>query len=176
MIGTIKEMGMSRNRSIIVIGGVVAVVLILVVVGNVATAHTNPPVNNTIQWDSPETEKLFRTACMDCHSNETTWPWYSYVAPVSFLIAHDVEEGRDAMNLSTDRRVEGREMIEQIENGKMPKSPYPMLHPEANLSADQKAQLIAGIRATFGAGGGRGGEAGESGESGQSGEGSESGG
>lgn len=170
---------MSRNRSLMVIGGVVVVILVLVVVGNVATAHTNPPVTNTIQWDSPQTEKLFRAACMDCHSNETVWPWYSYVAPMSFLIAHDVQEGRDAMNLSTGGRVEGDEMIEQIENGEMPKSPYPMLHPEANLSADQKAQLIAGIRATFGAEGergGRGGETGESGESGESGEGSESGG
>lgn len=140
---------MFRNRIFVVLGAVVALVLVMVVVGNVATAHTNPPVTNTVQWDSPETEQLMRTACMDCHSNETVWPWYSYVAPVSFLVVHDVNEGRDAMNISTGHRVEGDEMIEQIENGTMPKSPYPMLHPAANLSAAQKAQLIAGIRATF---------------------------
>ncbi|HEX2908439.1 MAG TPA: heme-binding domain-containing protein [Phototrophicaceae bacterium] len=141
---------MARNRLVVVGGVVVLVVLVvLVVVGNVS-AHTNPPVTTTIQWDSPETEKLIRAACMDCHSNETKWPWYAYIAPASFLITDDVTEGRDAMNLSTGHDVEGDEMIEEIRGGEMPKAPYPMLHPDANLTADQKAQLIAGIQATFG--------------------------
>ncbi len=135
----------------IVIVVVVVIALLLVVIGNVATAHTNPPVTTTIQWDSPETEALLRAACFDCHSNETVWPWYSYVAPMSFLVAHDVEEGRSKLNFSTGHgELEGGEMAEQIEGGAMPLRIYLPLHPEANLSDTQKAQLMQGLQATFG--------------------------
>ncbi|MBI5666664.1 MAG: heme-binding domain-containing protein [Chloroflexi bacterium] len=162
---------MSRNRILIILG--VVGVLVLVVVGNVATAHTNPPVTTAIHWNSPETEKLMCAACMDCHSNETRWPWYSYIAPMSFLVVKDVNEGREAMNLSTGVEVEGEEMINEIEEGAMPKPVYTLLHPDANLNAGQKAQLIAGIQATFGGEGGEGGEGDEGGESGEGGEGGE---
>lgn len=135
---------------------VIAVILIggaaLVLVGNVAVAHDNPPVTTTIQWDSPETEQLMRAACMDCHSNETKWPWYAYVAPMAFLVSKDVNEGRDALNLSTARRVEADEIVEKIEEGEMPPIAYLPLHPEANLTDAQKDALIAGIWATFGEG------------------------
>ena len=62
--------------------------------------RTNPPVVTQVQWDSPQTQALFKRACADCHSNETVWPWYSYVAPVSWLVAHDVSEGRGRLNVS----------------------------------------------------------------------------
>ncbi|MCC6617148.1 MAG: heme-binding domain-containing protein [Anaerolineae bacterium] len=128
-----------------------AVVAVLVLIGNVAVAHTNPPVERTIDWDSPETEALARAACFDCHSNETRWPWYSYVAPMAFLVTHDVNEGREEMNFSSMRgRLEGREMAEKIERGEMPLAVYLPLHPEANLSDAQKSQLIQGLVATFG--------------------------
>ncbi|MCA9908614.1 MAG: heme-binding domain-containing protein [Anaerolineae bacterium] len=141
---------MSRRLGIAIVV-VVVIALLMVLIGNVATAHTNPPVTYTIQWDSPETEALARAACFDCHSNETVWPWYSYVAPMSILVAHDVEEGREKMNFSTGHgELEGREMAEQIERGAMPLGIYLPLHPEANLSDAQKAQLIQGLRATFG--------------------------
>lgn len=156
---------MSRNRLLLVLGIIVLVVLLLVIVGNVAASHTNPPVTTTVNWDSPETEKLMRAACMDCHSNETRWPWYSYIAPASFLIVDDVNEGREALNISTGHNVEGDDMINEIEEGAMPKAPYPLLHPESNLSAQQKAQLVAGIQATFGGEGGEGDEDSEGGES-----------
>ena len=55
--------------------------------------HVNPPVGAEPSWDSPETRALARQACFDCHSNETEWPAYSTVAPVSWLIQHDVSEG-----------------------------------------------------------------------------------
>jgi hypothetical protein len=120
-----------------------------VVVGNVASAHTNPPVTHSVQWDAPATEQLARRACFDCHSNETRWFWYSYIAPVNFLVVHDVDEGRAKMNFSTGRELEGGEMIEQIERGEMPPGKYLVLHPDASLSAAEKEQLIAGLRATF---------------------------
>ena len=56
--------------------------------------HNNPPVVAEPAWDSPATRTAFMQACGDCHSNETTWPWYSQVAPMSWLIQHDVDEGR----------------------------------------------------------------------------------
>lgn len=110
----------------------------------------NPPVTNTIQWDSPQTEQLFRAACMDCHSNETKYPWYSTIAPVKWLVNKDINEGRRKLNISTGRRIEGDEMIEQIQRGKMPMSIYLPMHPDANLTAEQKKQLMDGIQATFG--------------------------
>jgi cytochrome c551/c552 len=63
--------------------------------------RTNPLVTTQLKWDSPQTQALARRACMDCHSNETVWPWYSYVAPASWLIYYDVERGRSQLNLST---------------------------------------------------------------------------
>lgn len=154
----------------VIVAAVLVVIAVLVLVGAVAVARDNPPVTTTIQWDSPETEQLMRAACMDCHSNETVWPWYSYVAPMAFLVAKDVNEGRDALNLSTARRVEADEMVEKIQDGEMPPPIYLPLHPEANLTAEQKDALIAGIWATFGGEDGRhdgsgSGEAGEASES-----------
>jgi hypothetical protein len=137
------------------------IVVVVFIVGTVAiqvvpVERTNPPVTRQINWDSPETEALARTACMDCHSNETVWPWYSYVAPVSWLVAHDVNEGRAQMNMSTGRgEVEGGDMARQIQRGNMPPQIYLILHPDARLNADQQAQLIAGLEATFGREGGR---------------------
>src|SRR5690348_18457917 len=62
--------------------------------------HTNPPVAQEPTWDSPQTRDLAVRACFDCHSNETVWPWYSNIAPLSWLIQHDVDEGRQNLNFS----------------------------------------------------------------------------
>lgn len=142
---------MSRRRLILVVIGLAVIVFaLLVLVGNMVSAHTNPPVTHNVQWNDPATEQLARRACFDCHSNETRWPWYSYIAPFNFLVVHDVDEGRAEMNLSTGRELEGDEMAEQIQRGEMPPAKYLILHPDANLSAAEKQQLIAGLRATFG--------------------------
>ncbi|MBE2267474.1 MAG: heme-binding domain-containing protein [Anaerolinea sp.] len=109
----------------------------------------NPPVTQQVMWSSPEAEQLWKQACADCHSNETVYPWYSYVAPVGWLVAHDVHEGRENLNISTDRRIEWDEMIEEIEEGGMPLPNYVLMHPDANLTDAQKETLMAGIRATF---------------------------
>jgi hypothetical protein len=62
--------------------------------------HTNPASGRKIAWDSPRTEGLMTDACMDCHSNLTKWPWYSNIAPISWLVQKDVEDGRRELNLS----------------------------------------------------------------------------
>jgi len=106
-------------------------------------------VTQNVVWTSRVTEQLWNQSCRDCHSNETVYPWYSYVAPVGWFIANDTHEGRDVLNISEDSRVEWDEMVEVIEEGEMPLPIYITMHPEANLSDAQRETLIAGIRATF---------------------------
>ena len=119
-------------------------------------AHTNPPVTAEPQWDSPQTRTLFMRACGDCHSNETTWPWYSNIAPASWLVQYDVDEGRAAFNVSEWGRGENEadEAAEKVQKGEMPPWQYLILHPEARLSAAEKQALIQGLIATFGGQGG----------------------
>ena len=113
--------------------------------------HTNPPVVQEIQWNSPETRALAERACFSCHSNETAWPWYSNIAPSSWLLAMDVAEGRDHMNFSDwgSRPRSAEEIARQLERGNMPPGRYLALHPEARLSDAEIAQLIAGFRASI---------------------------
>jgi mono/diheme cytochrome c family protein len=113
--------------------------------------HTNPPVIQEPAWDSPQTQELFTRACADCHSNTTVWPWYSNVAPVSWLVYNDTTEGRQKFNVSEwNRPQEGDEAAEQVSKGEMPPAIYLPTHPEARLTAAEKEQLIRGLHATFG--------------------------
>lgn len=114
--------------------------------------RTNPPVVAEPSWDSPRTRELFFRACADCHSNETAWPWYSKVAPVSLLIVKDVEQGRRHLNVSEWQREQrhAHEAAEQVREGEMPLPIYLPAHPEARLGAAEKAELIHGLEATFG--------------------------
>ena len=115
--------------------------------------HVNPPIVSEVKWDSPKTKSLFMKACADCHSHETKWPWYSNVAPVSWFIYHDVEEGREHFNVSAwgnQEENEGNEAAETIEKGEMPMKVYLLAHAEARLSADEKKSLILGLKNTFG--------------------------
>lgn len=149
---------MNQKRLLTLAGVTGLIVLVLVLAGNLAVAHDNPLVTQAIAWDSPQTEQLARAACFDCHSNETKWPWYSFVAPISFLIEHNVTNGRSAVNLSTYDTLNGREFARQIRSGEMPPAAYLALHPEARLTDAQKAALMAGFEATFVFAGGQVGE------------------
>lgn len=110
----------------------------------------NPPVNQEPQWDSQQTRDLAQAACFDCHSNETVWPWYSNIAPVSWLITNDVNEGRAYLNFSDwgRRHEEVGEIGEAVSRGYMPPSYYGLMHPEAKLSAAEKQALVQGLTAT----------------------------
>jgi hypothetical protein len=89
--------------------------------------------------------------CGDCHSNETVWPWYSNVAPMSWLIQRDVDEGRKEFNISEwDRHQDDDEAFEVFKEGEMPLKPYLLLHPEARLSNQDTDALARGLLATFG--------------------------
>lgn len=109
--------------------------------------HSNPPITKEPAWDTPQTRELAKAACFDCHSNETRWPWYSYVAPVSWLVARDVEEGREHLNFSEwDRpQHDAEEAAEELLEGEMPLWFYPLLHPAARLDETQKQTLATGL-------------------------------
>jgi hypothetical protein len=129
---------------------VLAVVGLLVVIQvlPVGRDHTNPPVRREPAWDAPETRELAVRACFDCHSNQTVWPWYANVAPISWLVQRDVHEGRRELNFSEwDRRQkEGRESAGTVRKGSMP----PWYYPWAQLSAPERQALIRGLENTLG--------------------------
>jgi hypothetical protein len=109
--------------------------------------RTNPPVQEDIATP-PQVKTILKRACYDCHSNETNWPWYSQVAPVSWLLAWDVHEGREELNFSTWNRYSPKkrnkyikESWEEIEEGEMPPWFYLPLHPEASLSDQDRTVL-----------------------------------
>jgi hypothetical protein len=115
--------------------------------------HTNPPVRKQPSWSSPHVASLARSACFDCHSNETRWPWYSYVAPMSWLVARDVVEGRQHLNFSEFDAPQKRakDAAEELREGEMPPWFYLPLHAEARLGDSDRAALVDGFVATFGA-------------------------
>ncbi len=130
-------------------GGVVLLLVIQLV--PYGRGRTNPPVSREPAWDSPLTRELARRACFDCHSNESRWPWYSRVAPVSWLVFRDVSEGRAKLNFSEwDRpQEEAGEASEALLEGEMPPWFYLPLHPEARLSSGEKEALAAGLARTL---------------------------
>lgn len=92
-----------------------------------------------------DVKAVFERSCKDCHSNETAWPWYSFVAPMSWVVARDVHQGRKKMNFSEwgsypSQRKEDRleEICEQVTNGEMPDRKYALFHRSARLSPQER--------------------------------------
>jgi hypothetical protein len=132
----------------IVIIGVIVFIVLQVIPYN--RNHTNPPVVSEPKWDSPATREFAVRACFDCHSNETVWPWYSNIAPVSWLVQQDVDQGRRRLNFSdwANTREKG-EIVEVISGGYMPPSKYLLMHPNAKLTQAEKDAFLIGIKATI---------------------------
>jgi hypothetical protein len=109
---------------------------------------SNPPVTAPAPWPNPEAEAIARAACYDCHSNETDWPAYSYVAPMSWLVRRDVEGGRDELNFSEwdeDDAEAAEDAREEIVEGSMPPPNYRRIHRDAQLDDEDAATLIAAL-------------------------------
>jgi hypothetical protein len=140
---------MSRGRKVLfaLVGSLLAIQLV-----PYGRAHDNPPVSKEPAWDAPRTRELATRACFDCHSHETKWPWYSHVAPMSWFVAHHVDEGRDHLNFSTWDRPskDADECSEAVSDGWMPLDSYLWIHPEARLSEAEKTDLAAGFTRMFG--------------------------
>jgi len=117
--------------------------------------HDNPPVVREPPWADAETRTLAKRACFDCHSNETVWPAYSNVAPISWLVRHDVTEGRGELNFSdwkggARKKERPKEIRKAIEKGEMPPFAYTLTHPAARLGAEDRGRLVEGLVATAG--------------------------
>jgi hypothetical protein len=113
--------------------------------------RTNPPVERDLIAPA-DVKAALRGACYDCHSNETGWPWYTAVAPASWIIHHDVEEGRRRLNFSSwgayadDPGTLARKLDEiarSVAAGDMAPFYYRMLHPDARLTEAQRDALLA---------------------------------
>jgi len=98
-------------------------------------------------------KSIIETSCYDCHSNNTNYPWYAEVAPLSWWIAHHVDEAKEELNFSEwstfskkKKNHKLKEMIEQLEEREMPLNTYLPMHPEAKLSEEQIALLITWIK------------------------------
>lgn len=135
--------GVRRWIRIVLLGLLVLVVGIQLV----PVDRSNPPEQGVVPA-SPEVLAVLERSCFDCHSNQTRWPWYAYVAPVSWSIAHDVKEGRKELNFQEWSRASARKRArvarkvwEEVEEGKMPLPNYLRMHPEAKLSAADRAVL-----------------------------------
>ncbi len=135
------------RRIIIIIAVVVVGGFLLIQLIPYGHNHTNPPVVQEPQWDSPQTRDLAVRACFDCHSNQSVWPVYSNIAPISWLVQHDVEEGRQRLNFSEWNRPqrEARNAGREVQRGDMPDPKYLPLHPAARLTDAEKQALVQGL-------------------------------
>ncbi|MFK7900534.1 MAG: heme-binding domain-containing protein [Cyclobacteriaceae bacterium] len=134
---------------------VAAVILLLIAIQFIPVDKENPRSVAELDFfeintPSNELHVLVKKACYDCHSNQTEYPWYASVAPVSFVVAHHIEEGREHLNFSDwgtysereqDHKLE--ECIEEIEEDEMPLKAYTWLHSSANLNSEDKEKLIS---------------------------------
>jgi hypothetical protein len=114
--------------------------------------HTNPRVVKEPAWDSPQTRELAVRACFDCHSNETKWPWYSNVAPFSWVVQRHVDIGRTVLNFSDWTRTYplAAQAPSNVLMGEMPIRSYLWAHPESDLTVEEKDRLARGLELTFG--------------------------
>lgn len=135
------------RRVVLVGGGVVVAAFLAIQLVPYGWSHPNPPVVRDAPWPDEESAAIARTSCYDCHSNETDWPAYSYVAPMSWLVRSDVEEGRDELNLSDwDADAdEADDAAEEVEEGSMPPSQYTRVHRDARLTDEERATLVAAL-------------------------------
>jgi mono/diheme cytochrome c family protein len=142
---------MTRRRlAVRILIGLVAF-LVLIQFVPYGHSHANPPVTRAVKWSSPETARLFASACQDCHSNLTDWRWYDKVAPASWLVQNDVDGGRKRLNVSEWNKPQPDvgEIVRVIQGGGMPPLQYKVIHPGGRLSTAQRNALARGFEATY---------------------------
>lgn len=114
--------------------------------------HDNPTSIKEPRWDAPATRRLAQGSCFDCHSNVTSWPWYTSIAPVSWLTQRDTEEGRKKLNFSRWDQPQPatlRDVLEAIRSGDMPPLQYRLTHSTGRLSGSEKRELATGLSRTW---------------------------
>ena len=133
----------------------IVIVVFLAVAQFIRPSYVNPPIDPTKTLTAnapvpPNIEQMLDRSCKDCHSNRTVYPWYSKVAPVSWLLADDIKDGRREVNFSEwgnytqKRRLRKlKEICDQVKEHDMPLKKYLPLHPDAKLSDADRAAICA---------------------------------
>jgi len=124
-------------------------ILIQFIPANLPDISDNNPNDLLLSANVPaDISKMLKASCYDCHSNETVYPWYSYVAPVSFLVSRDTREGRKKLNFSNWKKLSKvkkakylDEIIDEVTEGDMPMLIYPITHPDAKLSEKDRESI-----------------------------------
>jgi hypothetical protein len=136
-----------KRTALLAKGSLAGLIIAFAAIQLVPVERTNPPVEGEVPATA-EARDVLRRACYDCHSNETVWPWYSRIAPLSWLAARDVRLGREEVNFSTWNRMSGEERIEALHEswetvaeGEMPPWFYLPTHPSARLSSADREIL-----------------------------------
>jgi len=132
----------------------VAALAAAVAIQFVPVKRDNPPVDFEI--DPPaDVHAILKRSCYDCHSNRTKWPWYSHVAPVSWLVAWDVHRARGDLNFTEwpafDFEAQDHALVDiakQIEQRKMPLPIYLTMHRGARLSEAERTRLLEWAKTT----------------------------
>jgi hypothetical protein len=142
---------MKKGKVVKIVVGVFLALFILIQFIPFEVPKNSFDTNNDLILFHPsdqEVKGIVRTACYDCHSYETRYPWYSYVAPVKWLVIQDIREGREELNFSEWEKMEKREQIkmleeikEEVEGGSMPLPIYTLMHGNARLSDEEKIKL-----------------------------------
>jgi hypothetical protein len=129
----------------------IAGIVVFILIQFIPIDRTNPPTTSEPKWSSPEARALVLKNCGQCHSNNTEWPWYSYIAPASWLIKFDVVNGRSQFNFSEWDQNPGYigDMVEAIQEGKMPPMQYTLFHPGSKLDPQQKQSLIDALSSSL---------------------------
>jgi hypothetical protein len=139
----------SWKKALLWVIGVAAIVFVAIqFVPYGRGSHTNPPASDPFQWTDQQAEGIARESCYDCHSNETRWWWATSIAPSSWLVQRDVDEGRSNLNFSeSDPLPPVSEVAEVVNEGEMPPFQYTIIHPGARLTDAEKQTLVAGYEA-----------------------------
>jgi hypothetical protein len=136
-----------KKKAALSVLGVLAAVFVIMQL--IPVDLSNPPVESDMPAPA-DVKAILRTSCYDCHSNETVWPWYSKVAPVSWVLAHDAAEGREKINFSTWGRytpekqaMNMMQIIDEVKEGEMPPMPYTWKHAGSDITPDELKALEA---------------------------------
>jgi len=126
------------------------VLVLLLAIQMIPVSPSNPPVEPartiySIQAVPEPVKEVFSQSCNNCHSDETEWPWYSHIAPMSWLISRDVRRARGVINLSQwgtysvkQRQEKLEDICEQLANGEMPERRYLLFHHDARVTQSQR--------------------------------------
>jgi len=140
----------------ILIYTLITLVVVLFIINSFPVNMSNLPITSDIKAPN-DVKKILRESCYDCHSNETIWYWYTDYAPISWLITHDVNEGREYLNFSTwdkysvsEKKELLTDSIETIQEGEMPMKIYEIMHPDSKINKEELNTLITWINKEYG--------------------------